>query len=70
MKTIKLKLEGMHCSSCALAIDGELEDTPGVVSAKTSYAKSETEVLFDPEKTGEEKIRGIIATLGYKIENP
>ena len=39
MKKIKLQIQGMHCSSCAMNIDFDLEDLDGVKSAKTSYAK-------------------------------
>ena len=39
---VVLKIDGMHCTSCSLSIDGELEDLPGVISASTSYAKSIT----------------------------
>ncbi len=59
----KLKIEGMHCTSCAINIDGELEDTDGIQEACTSYAKSETEVIFDPEKVSVKTIITIIKKL-------
>ena len=46
----KLKIEGMHCTSCAMNIDFDLEDLEGVKIAKTSYAKEMCEVEFDPVK--------------------
>lgn len=46
----------MHCTSCAMNIDGELEDTEGVKESKTNYAKQVTEVTFDPEKISVEKM--------------
>ena len=42
MKKLVLKIKGMHCTSCAMNIDGELEDTKGVKEANTSYAKQKT----------------------------
>ncbi len=60
MKKVKLNIFGMHCTSCAMNIDGELEDTEGVKEAKTNYAKQETEVTFDPEKISEDKMISII----------
>ncbi len=65
MKKIKLKIEGMHCTSCAMNIDFDLEDL-GVKSAKTSYAKQETEVEFDEEKLEPQKIIEQIKKAGYK----
>jgi len=66
MKTIKLKLEGLHCTSCIMNIEGELEDTPGVKKVSASYAKSEAEVTFDESAVSIEKILGIIKKLGYE----
>ena len=39
-KELILTIEGMHCTSCAMNIDGALEDTEGVFNSETSYAKS------------------------------
>lgn len=59
----RLKISGMHCTSCAMNIDGELEDTEGVKESNTSYAKQETEVTFEPEKITTEKMISIIQKL-------
>lgn len=58
----------MHCSSCAMDIDFDLEDLEGVKSAKTSYAKQSTEVEFDEKKVTEEDIAAQIKKTGYKTE--
>lgn len=65
MKTVTLKIDGMHCVSCSLNIDGELEDTKGVQEAYTNYAKQQTEVTFDEQKLSEKEIADIIKKLGY-----
>lgn len=64
-KCLKLKIEGMHCTSCCLNIDFDLEDL-GVKSSKTSYAKQETIVEFDEEKIKPEKIIDQIRKTGYQ----
>lgn len=61
----KLKIEGMHCSSCAMNIDFDLEDIDGIKSAKTSYAKQESEIEFDTEKIDLEVILEQIKKTGY-----
>jgi Cu+-exporting ATPase len=61
----KFKITGMHCTSCAFNIDGELEDTDGIEEANTSFAKAQTEVKFDPEKVSVDKIIMLIKTVGY-----
>lgn len=64
----KLKIEGMHCSSCALNIDFDLEDIKGVKSAKTSYASQVTEVEFDPEKVNDQEILETVKKTGYSAK--
>ena len=61
----KFKITGMHCTSCAMNIDGELEDTEGVKQSNTNYAKQETEVEFDEKKVDEKKVLEIIKSVGY-----
>jgi len=62
----KLKIEGMHCSSCAMNIDFDLEDLNGIKTAKTNYVKQESEVEFDEEKITDKKILEQIQKTGYK----
>ena len=58
----------MHCASCAMNIDGELEDSGKIVSASTNYAKAETTVEFDPALISEDEIKEIIKKVGYTAE--
>lgn len=61
----KFKIEGMHCSSCAMNIDFDLEDVDGVKTAKTNYVKQESEVEFDEEKIELQIIIEQIKKTGY-----
>ena len=66
MTKTKFKITGMHCTSCAMNIDGDLEDyVKGVKSSNTNYAKAETEVEFDEEKVKLEQIIKQIKKTGY-----
>ncbi len=56
----------MHCSSCALTIDMDLEDLDGVKKSQTSYAKAELEVEFDPQKVSDDLILETIKKSGYE----
>lgn len=58
-------IEGMHCSSCAMNIDGALEDTDGIISASTSYARAKIQVEYDPLKIDLKKIAKVIQDQGY-----
>ncbi|WP_262505117.1 cation transporter [Streptomyces sp. TRM68367] len=42
-----LLVEGMHCSSCGLLIDDELEDIPGVRSSTTDVNAARTTVRLE-----------------------
>lgn len=64
----KLKINGMHCTSCAINIDFDLEDLKGVESVKTSYTKQEAEVEYDEEKVKIEKIILTVQKTGYQAQ--
>ena len=66
MKKLKLGVNGMHCGSCAMTIDEELEELEGVAEAKTSYRKQTTEVMFDENRIDLNAIESAIRTLGYE----
>lgn len=69
MKKIKLKIDGMHCNSCALLIDSDLEDLEGVKCSSTNYAKSETEVEFDEEIVKLDKLVETVSKTGYRAQS-
>ncbi len=61
-----LKISGMHCTSCAMNIDFDLEDLEGVKSAKTNYVKQETEIEYDEENVNLGDVFKVIQKLGYE----
>ena len=61
-KTYKVS---MHCTSCAMVIESDLEDTG--VKAVCSYAKQTLEVEFDDTRVGEHMIHNIVIKAGYTI---
>ena len=63
----KFKIKDMHCSSCALTIDMDLEELEGVKEARTSYAKGETEVEYDLKKVPDQLILETIKKAGYTV---
>lgn len=65
MKKKTYKISGMHCASCAMVIEGELEDVG--VNARCSYAKETLNVEFDPAKVSEKQIEEVVAKSGYSV---
>ncbi|MFJ3927043.1 cation transporter [Streptomyces sp. NPDC090022] len=45
--TVDLVVDGMHCSSCALLIDDELEEVDGVRRAGTDVRTGRSRVLLE-----------------------
>jgi len=68
MKKVVFNIVDMDCAACAISIDGDLEDTGLIKSAKTNYAKSQTEVEFDPGKISDKEIIEIIKKSGYTVK--
>ncbi|WP_371589011.1 cation transporter [Streptomyces virginiae] len=65
--TILLRIEGMHCSSCVLLIDEELEELPGVRSARTSLRAARTVVhLDDPGAAHTGELIAAVERAGYR----
>lgn len=62
----KYKLAGMHCTSCAMVVEGELEDNLNV-SASCDWVRQVVEVEFDPDRVDHAKIVQIIEAQGYKV---
>ncbi len=67
IQTHKFKINGMHCTSCAMNIDGELEDTQGVKEAKTNYARQETFVEYDDGAISLPQLKAVIEKTGYRV---
>ncbi len=59
------KVNGIHCSSCPLVIEGELEDIGA--KARCNYASQMLEVEYDEAKLDEEKIRSAVKSAGYDL---
>ncbi len=60
-----LQLSGLHCTSCSLMIEGELEDIG--VTARVNYAKQLAEVEYDESIIDEKRITDVIQKLGYNV---
>lgn len=66
----RFQIRGMHCTGCAMLIDGVLEDLQGVKSANTSYARQIVEVEYDESSVSEEAILNAVKEAGYTAVAP
>ena len=61
----KIKVKGMHCSSCEFLVKDSLNDIG--VKAKADYKKGEVLVAFDPKKATMKQIHKSIEENCYKV---
>lgn len=59
------KVTGMDCTSCAMIIEGDLEDAG--VKARCNYVKETLEVEYDEDRMSEEKIASVVSQAGYSM---
>lgn len=69
MKTI-IRIDGMHCASCAISVDDTLEEVDGVHSSRTSFARGLVKVDHDPGRVTPERLRDAISRAGYRPRMP
>lgn len=65
MKKITLNVGGMHCGSCAMAVELVLKDKPGVKSAKVDYDAKKAEVEFDEAQVKVDDLKKEITKIGF-----
>lgn len=68
MKTVTLKVDGMHCKSCVGMIESKINSFKGVEGIKVNMAENNAEVKFNPEIVTLDKIKSEICELGYSID--
>ena len=64
-KKDNIKIQGMHCSSCARIIEDSVKKVPGVKAINVNFATEKASILFDNKIITEEKIIKIIKNAGY-----
>jgi Cu+-exporting ATPase len=67
VKRITLPVEGMHCASCAAAIERRLTREPGVSESAVNYATNTAAVAFDDAVTGAEQLVAAVRDAGYDV---
>lgn len=66
MKTKKIyQIDGMHCASCAMMIEGELEDRG--IMGRCSFAKQTLEVDTEADDTPDALVHEAVKAAGYRV---
>ena len=67
LKNTTLPLTGLSCSNCALAIEHNVRNLPGITEANVDFASEKLSVTFDSKKLHENDIIKCIRKIGYGI---
>jgi len=67
MKSVTLKIQGMHCDGCAETLKALLEREPGVKTVSVTFGNGEARVLYDPGAVDEERLVAAAQRPGYRV---
>jgi len=62
-----IKVDGMHCHKCELAIQKALTAVPGVHEVEVDFPSKQASVLFDPAKVTTRQLTQAVSKSGYKV---
>ena len=65
-REVSLAIENMHCGSCMQAVEKAVIATPGVLHARANLSAKRLAIRFDPSRTGEADLIGILSNAGFK----
>lgn len=67
MKSVTLKIEGMHCGGCAETIRSLVEKQPGVQAVSVSFDEGQARILYDPHATREDQLVSVVQQPGFRV---
>lgn len=62
-----IKVEGMHCHKCEVAIQKALTAVAGVHEVEVDFPSKQASVLFDPTKATIKQLTQAVGKTGYKV---
>lgn len=65
-KTLKLLVEGIVCTGCAMDMETVLNDTDGILESSVSYQDGIITIVFDPDEIEEEKVVAKVRSFNFK----
>uniref|UniRef100_A0A8C8YQJ8 P-type Cu(+) transporter n=1 Tax=Prolemur simus TaxID=1328070 RepID=A0A8C8YQJ8_PROSS len=71
--TLQLRIDGMHCNSCVLNIEGNIGQLPGVQNIQVSLENRTAQIQYDPSRTSPVSLQRAIEALppgNFKVSLP
>lgn len=69
MVTKILKVNGMHCASCASVITKKLSALPSIESVSVNYGNEKAKIVFDENKITLDTMNEEVSKLGYSLSH-
>lgn len=66
-RTVRFRVKGFSCPTCAVGMDTLLMQQRGVLWAKSTYPQGEVTIEFHPHLVGEEALKQCIADAGFQV---
>ncbi|MBP2029565.1 copper chaperone [Methanohalophilus levihalophilus] len=66
MEKIELKVKGMSCGHCKMAVENALKELEGVESASVNLEEGKADVEYDPSKTSVDSMKKAVIDAGYE----
>jgi Cu2+-exporting ATPase len=67
-ETAFLEVDGMHCATCELFLEGRATDREGVEAAAASYATGTMKLTYDPDRVAETTLPDVVSGSGYDAD--
>ncbi len=67
MTDVSVRVRGMHCASCAKAIERALSEMDGVKLVSVAFSTGTVRIKYDEDRVGINRIMRAIEDLGYEV---
>jgi Cd2+/Zn2+-exporting ATPase len=64
-RTLRMRVEGMDCSACAIKIEKALKRLPGISDINVNYGTETLALILDEDRTAHKAVEDKIRALGY-----
>lgn len=64
---LTMTVGGMHCATCALAVQDALKAVPGVDDAKVNFALGKASVVYDSSLASQAQLKAAVERSGYEV---
>lgn len=69
IKTLKIRVSGLHCKACELLSEEKLSALPGVKAVRVSHSRGQAEIDYDGNSPSMKDIRQTLQKLGYDLDD-